>query len=361
MKRNKTTEEIIRDKLDKEITEKLNQLLPTVLNKTGFDSVHSLNAKIGAKHAHYLDVRNAIIHSPDHFVSLWLEGLKERVDEYKSTSQFTRSEYITYQMLKTHKEFQEYLFLFLKRTYIRYADSLSKRKPRIEDIEVWIGQTNANYGILITPRFSNGQWENDKSEIRHFNPKYWSIGHILETGLCIPGKKNIISFTDVNQYLNFFLNVIVRNSGSEYEYKLAERYCDFVSEYDNPADLALLIPEFRYEGIEVQHKYRLDFTIIESVELNKIGFELSPWSTHGYISKTKQMTQKEINQAAKDNFHKEMKKHKDFFRKHGIFTLIYTDEDLLNLDLIFNDMIKYIEPKTVGHQMKFHIFSEFFK
>lgn len=84
-----------------------------------------------------------------------------------------------------------------------------------------------------------------------------------------------------------------------------------------------MIPEFRYEGIDVQHIYRLDFTIIEAKDLNKIGFELSPWSSHGYISKTKQMTQAEINEIAKDNFEKEMKKHKDFFKKHGIFNLIY--------------------------------------
>ncbi|WP_420575677.1 hypothetical protein [Ekhidna sp.] len=349
-----------RAELDSQLTSQLNKLLPTVLSKTGFSSIHSLNAKIGGKHRHYLDIRNAVVYSPDHFASLWLDGFKTIVDEHKANSQFTRSEYLTYQLLKAHKEFQEYLFLFLKRTYIRYADSLSKKKPPIEDSEVWIGQNNANYGLLITPRFVNGSWENDASEIRHFEPKYWSIGHVIKTGLCVPNSPNKIVFNDIEQYLTFFLNVIVRNSGSTYEYQIAQKYCDYVRSSDNPENLALIIPEFRYEGIDVQHKYRLDFSIIESSELNKIGFELSPWSTHGYISKTKQMTQKEINDAAQDNFNKEMKKHKDFFKKHGIFTLIYTDNDLKNLDGIFDDMKRYIEPKTVGKQMKFHIFNEFF-
>lgn len=39
---------------------------------------------------------------------------------------------------------------------------------------------------MITPRFKNGNWENDVSEIRHFRQDYFTIGHILETGLVIP-------------------------------------------------------------------------------------------------------------------------------------------------------------------------------
>ncbi len=40
-----------------------------------------------------------------------------------------------------------------------------------------------------SPRFANGQCENDKSEIRHFPHRYFSIGHVLATGLVIPGRK----------------------------------------------------------------------------------------------------------------------------------------------------------------------------
>jgi hypothetical protein len=356
-----TEEELkAREKLDEELTAQLKVLLPIVLAKTGFHSVHSLNAKIGGKHGHYVDVRNAVVYSPDHFITLWLDAFKDVVNNYKSIGQTSRNEVGTFELLKAHKEFQDYLFLFLKRTYIRYVDSLSKKKPQAEDSEMWIGQKNANYGILVTPRFRNGYWENDKSEIRHFKPRYWSIGHVLETGLCIPGKPNKMNFLTIDQYLTFFRDVIVRNSGSAYEYQIAERYCDFVKASSNPTEIALLIPEFRYEGIDVQHIYRLDFTIIESKDLNKIGFELSPWSSHGYLSKTKLMTQAQINEVAKDNFEREMKKHKDFFKKHGIFTLIYTDKDLADIDSIFNDMKKYLEPTNVGTQIKFHIYNDFF-
>ena len=46
-----------------------------------------------------------------------------------------------------------------------------------------------------------------------------------------------------------------------------------------PLKVPLLIPEYRYEGRLPKHKYRLDFTIINPDTMDKVGFELSPWST----------------------------------------------------------------------------------
>jgi hypothetical protein len=73
------------------------------------------------------------------------------------------------------------------------------------------------------------------------------------------------------------------------------------------------------------------------------------------------MTQEEINNVALGNFEKEMTKHKNYFKKHGIFALIYTDTNLKDLDSIFGDMESYLKPKSSGTQMKFHIFNDFFK
>jgi hypothetical protein len=108
-------------------------------------------------------------------------------------------------------------------------------------------------------------------------------------------------------------------------------------------------------GPVAAHKYRLDFTIITSPDLTKIGFELSPWSTHGYLSKTKELTQAEINRLAQDNFEKEMHRHKEFFIKHGIFVLIYTDSELADLGRIFGVMQSYLEPKAAATQLRFHL------
>lgn len=349
-----------RNKVIKQLSEEIDKLLPEVLRKTKFESVHSLNGKIGGKFDKFIDIQNAVISSPDHFISLWLQGYKNDLIKRGHYAESSLS-YQTYTLLQKHSVFKDYLFLFLKRVYLRNYDALSKKRPTTVDSEIYIGQNNANYGILITPRFVDGNWENDKIEIRHFKKQYWSIGHILGTGLVIPGKNDRIFFKDISDYLNFFVNVIVRHSGSKYEMEIAELYREYVINHSHPEKIPLLIPEYRYEGIDVMHKYRLDFTIIEPNDLNKVAFELSPWSTHGKLTGTKNMTQKTINDKASENFEKEMKKQKDYFKKHGIFSLIYTDKDLTDIKAIFEDMKKYLEPKTSSTQLKIHIFDDFFK
>jgi len=352
-------EKSARNRIINDLSEQIDALLPEVLDNTGFHNIHSLNGKIGGKFDHYIDIKNEVITSSEHFISLWLQGYQE---DLKSRGEYMESSnaYETYMLLRKHQVFKDYLFLFLKRVYLRNFEALSKKRPRVEDAEIYIGQENASYGILVTPRFVNDQWENDKSEIRHFKKQYWSIGHVLETGFVIPGRNNKMTFSDVPDYLNFFQNVLVRNSGSKYEMEIAELYTDYVLNHPRPENIQLLIPELRYDGLTKAHKYRLDFTIIEPVELNKIGFELSPWSSHGYLKKVKGLTQKEINAMAQDNFEKEMKKHKDFFRKHGIFALIYTDSDLADTEKIFIDIKRYLEPKTSSKQLKLHILDDFF-
>jgi hypothetical protein len=355
----KDPEKKARNKRINDLTDRLKELLPKVLSDTGILSEQSLHAKYGGKHADYIDINHAVINSSEHFVSLYLSGFKE----FAMSSPPYSSHVNNFELLRKHESLRNYLFLFLKRTYYRQYEALSKKRPHNNESEYWIGQNNANYGILVTPRFnySKQQWENDKSEIRHFKAKYWTIGHILETGLCIPDKEEKITFSDVNQYLTFFLNTIVRNSGSQYEYDFASLYVDYVKQSKNPFDIPLLIPELRFGGLTYKHKYRLDFCLIEQSNFNKIGIELSPWSSHGHLNKTKDLSQKDINAKAKSNFEKEMKKHKDFFRELGIFVMIYTDSDLKEIQEVFHDIEKYLRPSEAKEQLQYHIIDEILK
>ena len=331
----------------------LKALLPAVLKETGVRSEQSLHAIYGGKYADYIDIKNEVIHSPDHFVALYLEGFQKRANESHAGSAHVRN----FELLRKSQRLQQYLFIFLKRTNLRYYSSLSKRRPSVEESAIWIGQNNADYGLLITPRFNkrDNQWQNDRSEIRHFEPLYWTIGHVLKTGLVIPGKEELIPFGSVEDYLKFFVNVLVRNSGSKHEMALAETYREYVISTPDPTRVPLLIPEVRYEGFATKHRYRLDFTVIDPHSLTKVGFELSPWSSHGYLARTAGLSQKEINDLARDNFEAEMAKHKEFFRRYGIFTLIYTDSDLIDIRRVFSDVQKYLEPKSVSQQLRFHI------
>lgn len=347
-----------RNKKINELTDKLKILLPEALAETGLESDLKINAKYGGKFADYIDIATEVIHSPDHFVGLYLKGFKE-LAEARPNSAHGKN----FELLKKSPKLRSFLLPFLHRVYLRNYDALSKKRPLDEDAAIWIGQNNADYGLLITPRWNiqKNQWENDRSEIRHFDRVYWTIGHVLKTGLVIPDKDHKMSFNNVDDYLNFFRHVIVRNSGSEHEEVIAELYCKYVHSVSNPLTVPLLIPEFRYEGHTSKHKYRLDFTIITNPDLNKFGFELSPWSTHGYLAKTKGLTQAEINNLAQNNFEHEMRRHKDFFLKHGIFVLIYTDADLANLPKVFEDMKRHLEPGTSASQLRFDLIHEIFE
>lgn len=355
------------------LTDKINTLLPGILNRYAFSQVDpsdfksqqlSLNAKIGGKHKTYMNVTDDVITSADEFVSLWFQGMMNHIRTVDEGWEEMRAAYQFQQLLVSDQELMTYTILFLKRTYLRNYYSLSKRRPKKEEAALWIGQKNANYGILITPRFKNGAWENDVSEIRHFQPDYWTIGHIIKTGFVIPNVPDTIKFSSVEQYLLFFKDVLVRQSGSPHEMKIAEMYCDFVEQSKHPQRVPLLIPELRYGGMSVQHQYRLDFTIINPYTLQKQGFELSPWSTHGYLAGTKGKNQAQINQEAKANFEREMQKHKDYFRKYNIFTLIYTDSDLEDIGQVFAEMQQFLQPQRENKQLleatiqefqKFHI------
>lgn len=355
-------EKTARNKLIKSMSNELKALAPYVLSDTNIPTIHSINGMIGHKNEYFIDLEKDVIHSPDQYVSMWLDGLKKAIE--KTPKQFRGiddTKYEIYQFLKKYKSYREYHHLFLKRTYLRNYEALAKKRPPNSDAEIWIGQKNASYGILVTPRFVDGKWENDKSEIRHFDKKYWSIGHILKTGLVIPRKNEKMTFNSPNEYLKFFRNVIVRNSGSPYELEIAEKYSGYVVNHSNPEGIPLLIPEYRYGGLSFKHEHRLDFTIIESSNLNKFGFELSPWSTHGKLKSTKRKTQKLINQEASQNFEKEISKLRKYFKRFNIYTLVYSDESLKNIDEVFADMKKYLEPSMVGEQLKFLVYESIMK
>lgn len=341
------------------LTARIKELLPEVLSVTGYKSELALNATYGSRHARYIDIKNEVIDTPEQFRTLYFRGFLRHLRSLGSFARPGNPYFDSFLYYHDYEVVREWLHLFLERTYLRNFDDLSKVRPTADEAVMWIGQKNASYGILVTPRFQDGQWENDKSEIRRFKPAYWSIGHVLETGLVIPGENEKITFNDIEQYLSFFKNTLVRNSGSEHEFELAKRYCDFVRESSDPESVPLLIPEFRYGGLDTNHEYRLDFTIINPYNMEKVGFEVSPWSTHGQLKGTKNKLQKEINDEAQANFEKEMKKLKAYFRRFQVTVLVFTDSDLADYDALFSEIARYLDVHENPKQLEFHVIDEF--
>lgn len=347
-----------RNKMIAQMTGDLRAMLPKVLTETGIASESSLNAVIGGKAADYIDLHHELIHSPDAYAALYMRGMKAAMSPRGINRNIHGANYET---LRASPAAREYFMLFLKRSFLKHHDELSRVRPHLDESQIWIGQNKADYGLLITPRFRNGQWENDRSEIRHFPKLYWTIGHVLQSGLVVDRDPDPIRFADLNSYLTFFKNTLVRASGSPYELAIAKLYVDYVRASGDPESVPLLIPEYRFEGKAAAHKYRLDFTIINPFTMDKVAYELSPWSTHGYLKGIKGLTQTQINEMAKDNFDKEMDKHRSFFKKHGIYALIYTDTQLANIDKIFDDMKKYLAPVNKIVQLDFNLLDAFFK
>lgn len=351
-------EKTARNKEIAELKDKLRAMLPTVLKQTGYKTEASVNAVIGSKSDIFIDLKHEVINSSEEFIQIWLQGLKAEADIERL---YPNAIDDLWQNLQKSKAFQEYLLIFLRRSYLSHYEELSKVRPVTEQAELWIGQNSADWGLLVTPRFAAGGWENDVSEIRHFQPRYWSIGHVLETGLVVPGKKRRQRFDDVEAYLDFFQNVLVRANKSGHGDALAERYADYVRNAANPEDVLLLIPELRYAGKAAKHEYRLDFCIIDVAANTRVGFELSPWSSHGQLTGTKVKTQAAINAEASANFTKETRKLKRYFRTHGITVLVFTDEDLADPDELFGEVVRYLTPKASPRQLSLQIVREFFR
>ncbi len=352
-----------RNKRDAEITEKLKALWTTVSADTKISEQQSFNALIGGKAATFIDLKNTVIRSADEYTSLYLAGFKKAREKDGWTAGGTSFSAETlkknFATLTKSKAVKEYFLLFLQRSFLRHYDELVRKRPSATDAEVWIGQNNSDYGLLITPRYKDGNWENDQSEIRHFPKLYWTIGHVLTSGLVVQGDPKPMVFNTIDAYLDFFLKVLVRPSGSTYERDIAKRYCDYVKARASPEDVPLLIPELRYNGKDKKHKYRLDFCIIDPVNLRKVGIELSPWSTHGHLKGTAEKTQKKINEEALANFEKEASKMREYFQKHRITTLIYTDTNLAKMDVVFSEITVYLQGNKKVSQLEFNLIQEF--
>lgn len=345
-----------RNKTIDRMQHELRTMVDTVMYEIDRDSELSVNAYIGSKADDFLDLKNDVIRTPEEYVSKWLQGLDEGYKAGKG-NRFRDM----HDRLKdpANSTFRKYCELFLKRSFLKHYNELSKVRPGDEEAHIWFGLNDADFGLFVAPRFNpmSGNWENDKSEIRAFTETYWTIGHLLKTGLCIPKIDRKRQFRSVEEYLDFFYDQL-RLTKSIYQVAVAERYIDFVKASSNPLQVPLLIPEVRLqEGLK--HGHRLDFLVINPYTMDKIGIELSPWSSHGRIS-GKHKTLKAINEEAKANFEAEIRKVKSYYKKYGIYTFIYPDSELADLDSLFKEIENHLNPTAPPEQLSLHLVQDYF-
>ena len=333
------------------LTSELGELYDDAIQVTGCESVHSFHAKIGSKYEQFVSVKERSIPTHEEFVSLYIDALIKHVLSIDPAVRRGSAYYELASWYQTSVDFRAYMEKFLERSFLKHYDAYTRVKPKPQDTVFWIGQNHADYGLFITPRFRGGEWQNDKSEIRKFKPDYFTIGHVLRSGLVLPDKAEYFDFDTPDDYLDFFKNVLVRNAGSEHQDEVAERYCQFVLDAQEPESVPLLIPELRYRGRDRAHKYRLDFCVIDPFSMQKVGFELSPWSSHGQLKGTKKKLVKVVNAEARANYEREVKKCEAYFVNRGIHVTVFTDSDLADPDAVFETIKRYLRPERKPQQL----------
>jgi len=346
-----------RNKTIQSLKKELRSLLPKVINEIRFyyhryNTEAQLNAFIGSKTGEYLNMNDDVIKTPLEYQSRWIKGFKRENAKVRPSPRHVRMHDL---LQGNNPYFKKYVHKFLERSFLKHYEELYKIRPKIDESEYWFGNNSDEFGLLVTPRYYSG-WENDKSEIRRFKYPYWTISHVLETGLCYMQENRIRTFSGISEYLSFFRDM-VRRSKSIYQLNIADRYIDFVKNHSTPEIIPLIIPELRYDPFKHKHQHRLDCLIINPWDMSKTGFEFSPWSSHGQLH-GKHKTLSELDKEAKSNFENEMKKHKKYWRKYGINYITYTDSDLSDMDRVWLEIKRYLTISPPDEQLEFEFLDQ---
>lgn len=345
------------DNKEKSMTARLKAIQDKALIRfeeiTGKNSIHSFHAMMGANNNIYVDSMNSVFLDPNDFITRWLEGLtvqvKKRVeaDTLKPKSYGVNREFFLMHALQD-TVLREYLFLFLTRNFYRNFKERVRSKPNESLWSIWFGSGNLVWGLLISPEMRNDDWTVDRSEIRRSDFNFWTIRHVMKTGLIDPESNEPVRFKKPDDFIQFYRSVLKRVSNSQYEKAIADRYIDYLKKSDTPYEEPFLIPELRYAGKETKHKYRLDYTILNPYTMELVGFEISPSSTHMAIPKIKDVKKVEMNRDLSLMWAKEMEKRNNYFSKFGITTITFTDEELKDIDACFDIISKYLSARGVA-------------
>lgn len=345
----------------KEIDKYLKETLNTVLEESSIIesrelSIHQFHAKIGHEIVKLTNATHKSFLSSEHFVTAWLEGLSN--DTY---AKIRLLPYLKNQITR------DYIIKYLERSFYKRYDEYTKFKPSKGQDIIWFGNKKNPYAIYISHRDycpckdidhnDDGHPVSDISEIRKVKFQYWSIGHIMSTGIYDTQSKSFKNFKSYRELIDFY-NILYNESNSNYEKSIFKNYIEYLKNkyYSQLDDTTInfianrepiLIPEFRLKGREVEHKYRLDFSIFNCNTQEFIGFEISPTSTHMAVSDTNLKTNYQINNEIKNNWGKEVDKRNEYFYNFTMNIITFADNELKDIDKCFDIIMSYITKKEV--------------
>jgi len=308
-------------------------------------TVCSLHGKIGGKNNDYADCVNNRFSNFQDFYSAWLREFNNRCEERKAKPGIgdSLSELLS---LFSDKDIRDYTKLFLERNFLKNYVARVRNKPEEPLREIWFG-SELVFGLFIAPKLKeDGSIRVDKSEIRRVDYDYWTIGHILSTGLYDPDNNEFVTFKNSEAFILFYKSVLKRLSRSQHEIEIYSRYIDYLCSSEDILSEPFLIPEFRYEGKDRKCKYRVDFTVLNPYSFDFVGFELSPASSHMSVKGAKDKLQYKINEELRVSWEKEMHKRNDYLKRYGIVLITFTDSDLENPDACFQKIKSFLTKKN---------------
>ncbi|MEY2333228.1 hypothetical protein [Acidithiobacillus ferrianus] len=340
---------------EEEISERLKGMRDEALRRfeaiNGPSSLHKFHAHIGRNNNTFVDSVRMQFQSSDDFIARWLDGLRVEVLQNREViarrrrfGGMKRTVELIPEMLQD--EFlRNYIYLFLERNFYRNFVGRVRAKPEECLWQLWFGPGNLSWGLFISPAHRLGEWTNDKSQMRREPYHYWTIGHVMETGLVVPDSEEPMTFGSVGNFLQFYETVLARVSNSEYEKQISKLYLDHVKQSAPPEGMPLLIPELRYGGKEAKHLYRLDFCVLNPYIMRMVGFEISPASSHMAIAGITSKTQVQLNESLATKWAKESDKRNRYFRDFGISVVTFADPELADIESCFTAIVSALEER----------------
>ncbi len=317
----------------------------------GASSLHKLHAHIGRNNNTFVDSVRMQFQSPDDFIAQWLDGLKNEIFENceaiarrRRFGDMKRTVELIPEMLQDNF-LKEYIYLFLERNFYRNFVGRVRAKPEECLWQLWFGPGNLSWGLFISPAHRLGEWTNDKSQMRREQYHYWTIGHVMESGLVVPDSEEPMKFSSMGNFLQFYEAVLARVSNSDYEKQISKKFLGYVRNSPSPEEVPLLIPELRYAGKETKHLYRLDFCVLNPFTMKMVGFEISPASSHMAIAGIKSKTQVQLNAGLAGKWAKESDKRNRYFTDFGISVVTFSDPELRDINACFGAIVSAIEER----------------
>lgn len=352
-------EQLLKD-INDELTLEINALREDALLRASVIlnrevTLQSLHGIVGGKNNSYVDsVRTQFLDFEDFFAQ-WIKGLNDtfilqKEQHMKFHNEFDWSGRAAFQNVRLLKDKKIFLYTqkFLERNFYKHINQRIRLKPDESLWAMWFGY-KLTYGLLIAPVPTSLGWRIDKSEIRRVKYNYWTIGHVMQTGLIDPTLDDPITFIDINSFYGFYQSVLKRLSNSTYEQQICDLYIDYLKKSEDLFNEPFLIPEFRYLGLVKDHEHRLDFTVLNQHSVEYVGFEISPASSHMAVSNLKQK-QITVNEDLKKSWEKEMAKRNKYFDRFGITTKTFTDKHLIDINACF-EQIKQVLSNRPGSKI----------